>query len=90
MGYVEIEDEFCHTYDTWIIAYCIDTDSFFCTNQRHFFYEFEKEFPSEKAAIVYFKSHLFYFQNIRSDIAKQCGGISQGGYLYLENTKERW
>lgn len=29
-------ENFSDKYATWIIAYCLDTDSFFATNKRHF------------------------------------------------------
>ena len=44
MGYQEIKENFSTEHATWIIAYCIDADSFFCTNQRYFFWEHDKEF----------------------------------------------
>lgn len=31
-------ENFSDKYATWIIAYCLDTDSFFATNKRHFFW----------------------------------------------------
>ncbi len=30
------DENFSDKYTTWVIAYCLDTDSFFVTNQRHF------------------------------------------------------
>ena len=30
-------ENFSDKYAMWIITYCLDTDSFFATNQRHFF-----------------------------------------------------
>jgi hypothetical protein len=37
-------ENFSDKYATWIIAYCLDTDSFFATNKRHFFWEYNDEF----------------------------------------------
>lgn len=90
MSYMEVIEDFSKHYQTWIIAYCIDTDSFFCTDQRHFFWEYGREFVSEDAAISYFRKHHEIFREIRRRIADDCGGINKNGVLYLENTKERW
>ena len=45
MTYVEIQKEYDFTteFPTWIIAYCVDTDSWFCTNQRFFYYEYPED-----------------------------------------------
>ena len=68
---------FSDTYPTWIIAYCLDSNSFFATNERYFFWEHEREFECENDAVNYFREHLEEFHEIRSE-------------LYLENTKERF
>lgn len=88
--YTTVLDDFARHYSTWIIAYCIDTDSFFCTNQRHFFWVYAREFASEDAAISYFRKHHEIFREIRRRIADDCGGINKNGVLYLENTREKW
>ena len=44
-------------FPSWIIAFCPDTDSWFVTNQRFFYYEYDKEFESEEAGIVFFKEN---------------------------------
>lgn len=90
MSYIEIKEKFSTEYPTWIIGYCIDTDSFFCTNQRCFFWEYDKEFESEQEAIQYFKNHVYEFVVVRNEIAETCGGIRKDGMIFLENTKERW
>ena len=50
-------ESFSDIYATWIIAYCLDTDSFFATNQRHFFWEYNDEFQCENDAVNYFRNH---------------------------------
>lgn len=45
-------------FPTWIIAYCVDTDSWFCTNQRFFYFEYPDEFQCENDAINYFEKHV--------------------------------
>lgn len=81
---------FSNEYSTWIIAYCPDGDSFFCTNQRCFFWEYDKEFPSEHDAVEYFRNHVEEFKEVRRKIAEECGGIRKNGDVFLENTKEKW
>lgn len=88
--YKEVKGNFSKEYPTWIIAYCIDTDSFFCTNQRCFWWEYDDEFQCENNAISYFRNHYDKFKKIRKEFAEQCGGISKDGCVFLENTKERW
>lgn len=45
------DENFSDKYATWVIAYCLDTDSFFVTNQRHFFWEYNDEFQCENDAV---------------------------------------
>lgn len=92
MSYVELPEEqsFDKTYPSWIIAYCLDTDSFFCTNQRWFFWQYDDEFRCENDAINYFKNHIEKFRQVRYKIATECGGIRKDGCVFLENTKEKF
>ena len=66
--YVEIDEPFNTKYPTWIIAFCPDTDSFFATNERHFFWEFKKEFESEESAVDYFSKHVDDFIEVNNKI----------------------
>lgn len=84
------DEEFSKTYPTWIIVYCLDTNSFFVTNQRHFFWEYANEFLCENDAISYFKTHLYEFWKIRNEILNLTGGWNKNSDLYLENTRERF
>ena len=56
MSYVSIPEgyEFSTEFPTWVIAYCVDTNSWFCTNQRFFYYEYPDEFQCENDAVHYF------------------------------------
>lgn len=83
-------DNFSNKCSTWIIAYCLDSNSFFATNERFFFWEYEVEFYSEDDAIKYFKNHLEKFWNIRKEILEKCGGWSINSDMWLENTKEKF
>ena len=82
------DDNFSDAFPTWIIAYCLDTDFFFVTNQRYFFWEYDNEFLCENDAISYFKTHLHKFWKIRNEILNSAGGWNTNSDLYLENTKE--
>lgn len=85
--YVEVTEPFNTEYPTWIIAFCPDTDTFFGTNQRHFFWEHDKEFDTEREAVDYFESHVNEFCNIEERIMN---GI-RGGWcdkVFLENTNK--
>lgn len=83
-------ESFSDTYATWIIAYCLDTDSFFASNQRYFYWEYNDEFQCENDAINYFRNNLKEFWNVRKDILSHTGGWSIDRDLFLENTKERF
>lgn len=83
-------ENFSDKYATWIIAYCLDTDSFFATNKRHFFWEYNDEFQCENDAVNYFRNHLDEFRDARKEILSHCGGWSIDKDLFLENTKERF
>lgn len=83
-------EDFSKSYSTWIIAYCLDTNSFFVTNQRHFFWEYEGEFQRENDAVIYFKTHLDEFFKTRNEVLSKTGGWNVNSDLYLENTREKF
>ena len=83
-------EAFSDTYATWIIAYCPDTDSFFSTNQRHFYWEYNDEFQCENDAINYFRNHTKEFWDVRKEILRHTGGWSIERERLLEKTKERF
>ena len=64
----EMPQDAMKPHDTYIIAFCPDTDEFFTTNQRCFFWELDKEFNSEKEAIEYFEDNLEFFLNVDNEI----------------------
>lgn len=85
--YVKITEPFDTKHNTWIIAFCPDTDSFFVTNERCFFWEFEEEFGSEESAIHYFESHSKYFVEIEKEIMRGfCDKFKDINKIWLENT----
>lgn len=79
INHIEIEEL---KYPTWIIAFCPDTNSFFVTNERYFFWESEEEFDSEEAGINYFENHIQRFLTVANlrDYTER---------IWLENT-QKW
>lgn len=88
MGLVPIHKEydFNTEFPTWIIAYCPDTDSWFCTNRRFFYYEYQKEFQCEADAIEYFRNNVPDF----FDISRMFHHFSRTSDVFLENIGEKW
>lgn len=82
VGHIKIEESFDTKYPTWIIAFCPDINSFFVTNERHFFWESEEEFDSEEAGINYFENHIKRFLTVANlrDYTER---------IWLENT-QKW
>lgn len=84
--YKEMPKDAMQPHDTWIIAFCPDTDSFFATNQRAFFWETEEEFETEEDAIHYFDKQRHYFTEIENKIMNHIVyGWKQSGKVFLEN-----
>ena len=86
----QFKDTFKTVSYTHLIAYCLDTNSFFITNQRHFFWEYDTEFLRERDAIDYFRNHIDEFARIRKDILSNSGGWKPNSDMFLENTRERF
>lgn len=86
---VSIPEEFNFStkFETYIIAFCPDIDSWFVTNERFFYYEYEKEFETEEEGIKFFKENpkLFYDEEIRMGFYKH--SFYRNG-VWLDNTKE--
>lgn len=87
--YKELPDgvNFDTKFPTYILAFCPDTDSWFATNERAFFYEYPMDFPNEEAAIGYFKRNPEVFMNLEKEMMTYRPSFLEGG-VYLENTKE--
>ena len=81
------EYDFCSEFDTWILAFCPDLDSWFATNRRFFFYEYPMEFPNERAAIGYFKRNPNVFLNLENNMGVYRPDFNEGG-VWLDNTEE--
>lgn len=79
--------DFNSEFDTYIIALCPDTDSWFVTNKRFFYYEYPMEFISEEAGIAYFKNNPVIFLELEKNMDVYRPAFYQDG-VYLENIKE--
>lgn len=77
--------DFSTKFPTYIIAFCPDTASWFVTNQRQFFFEYEKQFQTEKKGIDFFKKNAKLFFDLEKKMAFPRPDL-QG--VFLENTKE--
>ena len=87
--YLEIDEPFNTKYPTWIVAYCPDEDSFFVTNERHFFWVSEEEFDSEEEAIDYVENHVGYFVELsRERHGRMRFGTATINGIWLENTRK--
>ena len=79
--------DFSTKFSTYILAFCPDTDSWFATNQRFFFYEYPMDFPNEETAIEYFKRNPGVFYNLEKEMDIYRPSFYNDG-VWLENTKE--
>lgn len=87
--YLEVDEPFNTKYPTWIVAYCPDEDSFFVTNERHFFWESEEEFDSEEEAIDYVENHVGYFVELSKEIqGRMRSDRTIMSRIWLENTRK--
>lgn len=65
-------DSFSKKYSTYIIGYCPDTDEFFVTRHRHFYWESGRDFKTKEDAIGYFESNVQYFIHVKNHILMSC------------------
>lgn len=79
--------DFSTEFPTYILAFCPDTDSWFATNQRFFYYEYPMDFPNEEAAIGYFKRHPDVFLKLEESMGVYRPSFFNGG-VWLDNTRE--
>lgn len=73
MSYIQLPKnaDFSDKFSTWIIAFCPDANSWFVTNERHFYFEFPFEFKTEQAGIDYFLENTSIFYSIESEICRR-------------------
>lgn len=88
-NYIELPKgyDFNTKFPTWIIAFCPDTDSWFVTNERFFYYGYEKEFATEEEGIAFFRENpsIFYDKEIEMRVYRP--SFRKNGVL-LDNTNE--
>ena len=86
MGYKTVPQEFDFNteFPTWIIAFCPDTDSWFVTNKRFFYYEYEKEFKTEEEGIEFFIKNPKIFYDIEIQMGIYRPSFNENG-VWLDN-----
>ena len=90
--YKEMDKDAFEHHDTWIIGFCPDTDSFFVTDQRCFYWdtEGELEFNSEDEGIEYFENHLVYFLKVNNTLMSGMFTDMNNKVLYLDNNNGKY
>ncbi len=89
MSYLAIPNgySFDSVFETYILAFCPDTDSWFATNERFFYYEYPKEFEDEKSAIDFFSKNPKIFLDLEKEMDVYRPSFFKGG-VWLDNTDE--
>lgn len=91
MGFIRLPDDvdFSTKYNTYIIGFCPDIESWFVTNERYFYYEYPVELKTEKDGIEYFMNNPRKFLDIVRQMHYRYG-LEKQTMVYLENTKEEF
>ena len=79
--------DFTTEFPTYILAFCPDTDSWFATNQRFFYYEYPMDFPNEEAAISYLKRNPDVFVKLEKSMGVYRPSFRENG-VWVDNTNE--
>ena len=90
--YCEMPKDALEPHDTWVIGFCPDTDSFFATNQRAFYWESLQEFDTEQDAIKFFEKHTSEFIDLDNELMKgmMYGDLRGHEGAFLENTNKEY
>ena len=75
--------------NTYIIAFCPDTDEFFVTKDGGFYYEYPECFKSEASATDYVHQHLYEFIAIRNELMRECGQQPKDSIWLLTSQDEK-
>ena len=73
MGYIEVNEPFNTEYDTYVIGYCVDTNEWFITNERHWFFQFDEEFETYEGAYQWFVDNIRIISDKQVEILTSCG-----------------
>lgn len=87
VNYISIPDDICKEFDAYVIAYTPEIDSWFVTNERYFYYEYESEFKTEKDAIDYFEQYSFLFLQISKQLLSRFS-FKYDKFVHLLNNSE--
>lgn len=87
MGYNEIpkEYDFDTEFTTYVIAYCIDSNTWFVTNQRFWYFQFDNEFETEEEGIKFFESNLPMISKQQEELC-----FWRDRSIYLENINKSY
>lgn len=75
--------DFSTEFDIYVIAYCIDSNTWFVTNQRFWYFQFDNEFQTEKEGIEFFESNLSMIFKKQKELC-----FWKDKDIYLENTSK--
>ncbi len=84
------EKEFNEECDSYVIAYCPDTDEFFITKQRGFFWEDDTSYPTKLEAIRAFEENVQKYVSVKNDFFMHCmKSYKPDNKVWLDET-EKW
>lgn len=88
-AYVAVPEEydFSTRFPTYIIAFCPDLDCWFVTNQRFFYYEYDREFSTEEEGITFFRENWKTFYDLEILMEAHRPSFRKDG-VWLDNTCE--
>jgi len=72
MAYVEVQGNFSEEFPTYVIGYCPDTNSWFITKQRYWFFQFDNEFNTYNEALDFFNDNQEMILNKQNEILAKC------------------
>ena len=89
--YKKVPDGFSFSteFDTYILAYCSDDCTWFATNKRFFYFEYDKEFKTEEDAVAYFENNLKEFYDIELKICNYRPDFMKNK-IYLNSTIDEY
>jgi hypothetical protein len=96
MPYVEVKESFSTVYPTYVIAYCIDTNSWFITNQRHWYFQFEEEFKTEGEALKWIDDNRCKVLNMQNEMLSRSNQTVvnsiclESGEMSINKPEIRW
>ena len=72
MCYIEVMGNFSEEFPTYVIGYCPDTNSWFITKQRYWFFQFDEEFATYDEALNFFNNNKEMILDKQNEILARC------------------